>query len=94
MVINLVFKFHRFLLTFTKVRVRKLKVFGRHDDANVIEIYDEHFFKFCGRMKTELFKKSFAYSGSVLWNGLPYEMRKVKNTYSFKQIIKQSQYSV
>ena len=48
--------------------------------------------------KTELFKKSFAYSGSVLWNGLPYEMRKVQNTYSFKQIIKQylrqSQYSV
>lgn len=47
--------------------------------------------------KTELFKKSFAYSGSVLWNGLPYEMRKVQNTYSFKQIIKQylrqSQYS-
>ena len=38
--------------------------------------------------KAELFKKSFAYSGSVLWNGLPHTMRKAQNTFTFKQSIK------
>ena len=38
--------------------------------------------------KAELFKKSFAYSGSVLWNGLPHKMRKAQNTFTFKQSIK------
>ena len=32
--------------------------------------------------------KSFAYSGSVLWNGLPHTMRKAQNTFTFKQSIK------
>ncbi|XP_063418925.1 uncharacterized protein LOC134701720 [Mytilus trossulus] len=38
--------------------------------------------------KAELFKKSCAYFGSVLWNGLPHTMRKAQNTFTFKQSIK------
>ena len=38
--------------------------------------------------KTELFKKSFAYSGSVLWNNLPTSIRNIPTLGSFKENMK------
>ena len=40
------------------------------------------------RCKTELYKKSFVYSGSTLWNQLPSNLRILTNTNSFKYNLK------
>ena len=37
---------------------------------------------------TELYKKSFHYSGCTLWNNLPEQMRQIKHLYSFKTAYK------
>jgi hypothetical protein len=36
------------------------------------------------KAKTELFKKTFTYSGPKLWNGLPFSIRKASSHNAFK----------
>ena len=38
------------------------------------------------RPKLEVFKRSFVYSGSVLWNSLPSHLKKCKSVMSFKKL--------
>ena len=85
--------YHKCLLTFKCLHnlapvylTEKVTPVSRNNPYQLRNVLHEELY--VPRANTELFKKSFYYSGPYEWNNLPYSLRDIKSISSFKEKLK------
>lgn len=93
MTVQLRIKYHKYLLLHKTLKgdapeylIQKFNYLSSNIHYGLRNVLDGNLM--VPKQTTELYKKSFAYSGAVLWNELPPCYRNTKNTQTFKHCIK------